>query len=177
MRLTPSPVPKVSNLANVSTSEPEFQPDAQLEHRTLSRTVSVDAQRCIAVATDFAAYPEWADGLEAVEISETDDQGRAIRVQYSVAGLGRKAQYELRYDYSQVPDQLSWTMVEGDVTRRLDGAYKFKPSQDVVGGTDITYDLTVDLAVPLPGFVKRRVEAKILSAALERFAARAESGQ
>ncbi len=159
----------------MSIPESEFQPEAQLEHRSLSRTVSVDAQRCLAVATDFSAYTEWADGLEAVEIAEVDDQGRAVRVQYSVSGLGRKAQYELRYDYSQVPEQLSWTMVEGDVTRRLDGAYKFAPSQDVAGGTDITYDLTIDLAVPLPGFVKRRVETKILAAALERFADRAEN--
>lgn len=160
----------------MSISESEFQPNAQLEHRTLSRTVSVDAQRCLAVATDFSSYPEWADGLEAVEIAETDDQGRAIRVQYSVSGLGRRAQYELQYDYSNVPDSLSWTMVEGDVTRRLDGAYEFAPSQDVAGGTEITYNLTIDLAVPLPGFVKRRVETKILAAALERFADRAESG-
>ena len=159
----------------MSTSESDPQPAPQLEHRTLSRTVSVDPQRCLAVATDFAAYPEWADGLEAVQIAETDDEGRATRVQFSVAGLGRKAQYELRYDYSQVPEQLSWTMVEGDVTRRLDGAYKFAPSQDVAGGTEITYDLTIDLAVPLPGFVKRRVETKILAAALERFADRAEA--
>ena len=159
----------------MSISESEFQPNAQLEHRTLSRTVSVDAQRCFAVATDFSSYPEWADGLEAVEIAETDDEGRATRVQYTVSGLGRRAQYELRYDYSNVPDQLTWTMVEGDVTRRLDGAYKFAPSEDLDGGTDITYDLTIDLAVPLPGFVKRRVETKILAAALERFADRVES--
>jgi len=139
------------------------------------RTVTVGAQRCLDVATDFPAYPQWAEGIEAVEITEADEQGRALRVQYSAAGLGRKAQYELRYDYSEVPSKLSWTMVEGDVTRRLEGAYNFAPSQDLPGGTQITYDLTVDLAVPLPGFVKRRVEAKILSAALERFAQRVEN--
>ena len=162
---------------HVSLPEPEFQPEAQLEHRTLQRTVSVGADRCLDVAIDFPAYPQWAEGIEAVQITEADEQGRALRVQYSASGLGRKAQYELRYDYSDVPRQLSWTMVEGDVTRRLEGAYMFAPSADLPGGTEITYDLTVDLAVPLPGFVKRRVETKILSAALERFAQRAESNE
>lgn len=125
---------------------------------------------------DLASYPEWAEGVEAVEITETDSEGRPLRAVYSVAALGRQTRYELLYDYSNVPQQLSWTLVEGDVTRKLDGAYFFKPSSNVNGGTDVTYDLTIDLAVPLPGFVKRRAETKILAAALERFAQRVESG-
>ena len=33
-------------------------------------------------------------------------------------------------------------------------------------GTDVTYHLRVDLIIPLPGFVKRRAEARIMSTAL-----------
>ena len=47
--------------------------------------------------------------------------------------------------------------------RVLDGAYEFTERD---GGTDITYHLRVDLAVPLPAFVKRRAEARIVGTAL-----------
>jgi hypothetical protein len=66
-------------------------------------------------------------------------------------------------------------MVEGDLTSRLEGAYLFEPSPTTPPdgvATDVTYELIVDLAVPLPGYIKRRAEDKIIEAALERFADR-----
>ena len=40
--------------------------------------------------------------------------------------------------------------------------------------TEVDYELTIDLAVPLPGFVKRRAEDKIVKSALHRFKLRVE---
>ena len=71
----------------------------------------------------------------------------------------------MRYDYSAAPDELSWRQVAGDLTRRLDGSYELAPSGD--GQTEITYRLLVDLKVPLPGFVKRRAEGRIMGTALQ----------
>ena len=59
--------------------------------------------------------------------------------------------------------------VAGDLTRRLDGAYELAPSGD--GATEITYRLVVDLKVPLPGFVKRRAEGRIMGTALRELKA------
>ena len=69
----------------------------------------------------------------------------------------------------------SWRQLEGDLTSRLDGAYRFEVSSQAPDATDVTYELDVDLAVPLPGFVKRRAETKIVKAALKQFRARVES--
>ena len=40
---------------------------------------------------------------------------------------------------------------------------------------EVVYHLEVDLVVPLPGFVKRRAEAKIIRTALPELKARVES--
>ena len=79
--------------------------------------------------------------------------------------LGRSTHYTLAYDYSEAPDKLAWTMVKGDIQRSIDGAFKFRPLSD--GGTHVQYDLAIELVVPLPGFVKRRAERRILNAIKE----------
>ena len=56
-------------------------------------------------------------------------------------------------------------MVRGDIMRTIDGAYHFSPNAD--GGTDVRYDLAIELVVPLPGFVKRRAEVRILNTVRE----------
>ena len=42
------------------------------------------------------------------------------------------------------------------------------------GGTEIAYRLVVDLKVPLPGFVKRRAEGRIMGTALKELKVRVE---
>lgn len=121
-------------------------------------------EECYAVLTDFEAYPEWAADIKAVHVEERDGSGRAVLVTYRAAAFGRSTSYTLRYDYSRGPEELSWVQTSGDLTRRLDGSYTLAPSGD--GGTEIVYRLVVDLKVPLPGFVKRRAEGRIMGTAL-----------
>jgi ribosome-associated toxin RatA of RatAB toxin-antitoxin module len=130
-------------------------------------------EHCYAVLTAFEAYPEWAADIKAVSVDERDEQGRAALVTFRAAAFGRSTSYTLKYDYHAAPEELSWVQVDGDLTRRLDGAYELVPSDD--GGTDITYHLVVDLKVPLPGFVKRRAEGRIMGTALRELKARVES--
>jgi hypothetical protein len=62
--------------------------------------------------------------------------------------------------------------------RRLDGRYIFEPGDEGPDGnptTEVTYHLTVELVVPLPGFVKRRAESKIMGTALDELKKRVES--
>jgi hypothetical protein len=63
-------------------------------------------------------------------------------------------------------------LVEGDIMSALNGAYSFV---EVDGGTQVFYELDIELVVPLPGFVKRRAEARILVEAIKELKARAES--
>lgn len=129
-------------------------------------------EHCYEVLTAFESYPEWAADIKAVSVDEVDDEGRAKQVTFRAAAFGRSTSYTLRYEYDTDPTELSWVQVAGDITRRLDGSYQLSPAVD--GSTDITYRLIVDLKVPLPGFVKRRAEGRIMGTALRELKARVE---
>ena len=126
---------------------------------------------CFGVLTAFEHYPEWAADIKAVAVDERDEDGRATLVTFRAAAFGRSTSYTLKYDYAKAPDELSWVQVNGDITRRLDGSYHLTPSGE---GTEIVYRLVVDLKVPLPGFVKRRAEGRIMGTALRELKARVE---
>lgn len=131
-----------------------------------TRTTTIDAspERCWATVVGFERYPDWARDVREATVTERDDDGRPIEVRFRAAALGRSARYTLAYDYSEAPRRLAWSLVDGDIMREIDGAYTFDPADG--GGTAVTYHLSVELAIPLPGFVKRRAEAIIIDTAL-----------
>jgi ribosome-associated toxin RatA of RatAB toxin-antitoxin module len=142
-----------------------------IDQATDTEHVAASASRCFDVAVDFERYPEWARDVKEANVLERDASGRATKVEYRASALGRSTHYTLSYDYSQAPERISWSLVEGDIMRVIYGAYTFSPSGD---GTDITYSLKIELIVPLPGFVKRRAEVRILHT-LKELKTRAES--
>jgi ribosome-associated toxin RatA of RatAB toxin-antitoxin module len=130
-------------------------------------------EHCYEVLTAFEHYPDWAADIKAVAIDERDEQGRAVQVTFRAAAFGRSTSYTLLYDYSEAPNELSWIQVVGDLTRRLDGSYELTAASP--DSTEIAYHLLVELKVPLPGFVKRRAEGRIMGTALRELKARVES--
>jgi len=142
------------------------------ESASQSITIAASPERCFEIVTDFASYPEWARDLKEAIVRERDDQGRPTEVEFRASALGRSTHYTLAYDYAEAPEKLSWSMVKGDIMRAIDGAYWFRPAPS--GGTDVQYDLAIELVVPLPGFVKRRAEVRILNT-IRELKARAES--
>ena len=124
------------------------------------------------VVTDFSKYAQWVSELKRVDVVERDAAGRPLEGEFRAAAFGRSTTYTLRYDYSGAPEQLSWTQTEGDLTESLHGQYRF----DAVGdSTRVTYDLEVELRVPIPTFVKSRAAQRIQFQALSELKARAES--
>jgi ribosome-associated toxin RatA of RatAB toxin-antitoxin module len=123
------------------------------------------------VVTDFAAYANWVSDLKKVEVLERDAEGRPLAVEFRAAAFGRSTTYTLRYDYSRAPGQLSWTQSEGDLTEFLQGEYRFEP---VGSATKVTYDLEVELSVPIPAFIKARAAQRIQAQALRELKAQAE---
>lgn len=135
--------------------------------------IAAPVDRCFATLVDFASYPEWAGDLKEVAVVETDSEGRAVVVEFRAAAMGRSTTYRLRYDYSSAPNRLGWELVEGDLPRELDGAYVLTAAEDGVA-TDVVYELAIDLVYPIPGFVKRRAEGRIIKTALSELKARVE---
>jgi uncharacterized protein YndB with AHSA1/START domain len=140
-------------------------------------TISIAApvQRVFDTLVDFEAYPEWAADLKQADVVDRDDQGRPTEVEFRAAAMGRSTTYRLRYDYNGAPNRLGWALVEGDLQRELDGAYHLSVSPDRAEATDIVYELSIDLIVPIPGFVKRRAENRIIKTALDQLKQRVES--
>lgn len=136
-------------------------------------TIQAPVERCLEVLTDFERYPEWASNLTSAEVVERDDEGRALVVEYKAQAMGRTTTYRLRYDYRGAPSRLSWQLESGDIQRELDGLYDLRPT-DEPDTTEVSYQLSVDLIMPIPGFVKRRAETMILTYALDELKARVE---
>ena len=145
--------------------------DVATEHAT----IEASPLTCFDVAIDFESYPDWARGIKEVEVVTRDSQDRATVVRYRAAAMGRSTTYLLGYDYSQAPGELSWRLLQGDITRKLDGRYVFGAGADGADTTDVVYELEVELVIPLPNFVKRRAEGLIMTAALPELKAHVEA--
>lgn len=143
------------------------------DHATQRTIIDATPEQCFAVVVDFEKYPDWATDVKQVTIERRDDDGRGGDVLFRAAAMGRSTTYTLRYFYGSNPLRVAWRLIEGDLTRKLDGEYEFLAAED--GGTEVTYHLEADLAVPMPGFVKRRAESRIIRTALEDLRRRVEA--
>ncbi len=142
-----------------------------MEQATRQVIIHASPARCFEVATDFEAYPDWSADIKKVDFSEHDDQGRGLLVHFWAQALGRSTEFTLGYRYAAAPERLAWQLARGDIERHLDGEYVFEPLD---GGTRLTLNLGIDLRVPMPGFVRRRAEGRILGTALQELKTRAE---
>jgi ribosome-associated toxin RatA of RatAB toxin-antitoxin module len=136
------------------------------DQATQHMVIGASPQRIWDVLTDFDSYPTWARDLKSATVVARDDEGRPLDVAFRAAAMGRSTSYTLRYDYGKAPDVLAWRLLHGDITRKLDGSYELAPVDGDPDRTEVTYHLEVDLMVPIPGFVKRRAEARIVTTAL-----------
>lgn len=134
-------------------------------------TIAAPVDEVMTVLLDIERYPEWARDLKLAEVLARDDEGRVASARFRAAGFGYSTQYTLAYDHG-VPGRLSWRLTEGDATKVLDGHYELSDNGD--GTSEVTYELEVELALPLPGFIKRRTAHKITHTALQELQARVE---
>ena len=135
---------------------------------TETTTIAAPPEAVRAVLIDFPSYPQWATDLKSVEVIDAADHEPEVR--FRAAGMGRSTSYTLKYDLSD-PAVVAWKLTDGDITRKLDGQYALSPEGS---GTRVDYELEVELVVPLPGFIKRRTQGRIMHTALGELKARVE---
>lgn len=131
-------------------------------------------EEILAVILDFESYPEWVDGIRSARVGRRDDLGRATEVAFEFAAMGFTARYTLAYEY--VPDDagVRWTTTEASgAVRDVEGEYLLDPLN---GDTEVTYRLAVEVAVPVPGFLKRRADRQAITTALEGLKRRVQGG-
>jgi ribosome-associated toxin RatA of RatAB toxin-antitoxin module len=144
------------------------------QRATETTVVNAPPEVVYRVVTDFEHYIDWVGDLKKIEVLERDAEGRPLEVEFRAAAFGRSTTYALRYDYSRAPEILTWHQTSGDLTESLNGQYRFEPIPE---GTRVTYDLEVELLVPIPSFVKSRAAYRIQSQALRELKSQAERHQ
>jgi len=141
------------------------------ELTTGSTEIAAAPDAVMRVLTDFGAYPEWA-GVKTAEVRATDATGRPSEVEMTISQMGFEAAYTLAYDYAPGDGGFSWTTKEATgVVKDVQGSYVLQPDGQ---GTNVTYELALELTISLPGFLKRQAEKQVISMALEGLKQRVE---
>jgi ribosome-associated toxin RatA of RatAB toxin-antitoxin module len=120
---------------------------------TESRQVIIEAtpDEIMDVLFDLESLTEWSPAHRKVEVLERDDQGHPSKSRQVVRIVGITDEQVL--DYSVHDDGVSWTLVSSKQQRAQVGRYTLTPDGD---STKVDFELTVDLVVPVPGFLIKK---------------------
>jgi ribosome-associated toxin RatA of RatAB toxin-antitoxin module len=120
------------------------------------------------VIVDYAAYPEYVDGVTGLEVLDESETG--ARVEYSL-NLIKKFKYILKLKH-QRPTHVAWSFESGDIFKKNDGSWTLKD----LGGerTEVTYSLDVDVKGFVPGPIISALTEKNLPAMMRAFHDRAK---
>jgi carbon monoxide dehydrogenase subunit G len=128
-----------------------------------SITIDADKAAVMAVIADFEAYPKWSTAIKQVSIDEVGDDGRGETVTLTLDAGVMKDTYTLNYDWDG-DDRVDWKLVRGKMMKSQVGSYTLREKGD---STEVTYELAVELAVPMLGMFKRKAEKMIIDTALK----------
>ena len=140
------------------------------DQSTQSIVIEAPAADVMAVIADFPAYHQWVAAAKQVEVLEEGPDGRARRVHFVLDAGAVKDDYVLEYTWDG-DRRVTWTLVEGHMQKRQDGSYTLVENG---GRTEVTYSITIDLAIPMLGMIKRKAEKVILDTALKELKKRVE---
>ena len=142
-------------------------------------SIVVDAppRAVLDVVADFEDYPAWTGAVKKVEVLERYPDGTGKRVRFLLDAGAIRDTYVLDYtwDFGESGEGvLSWTLVESTVLKALDGAYQLTAAGSGAG-TQVRYELSVDLRIPMLGMLRRKAERAIIDTALTELKKRVES--
>ncbi|WP_248959400.1 SRPBCC family protein [Sphaerisporangium perillae] len=141
------------------------------DRTTSSITIGADPSAITAVIADFGSYPQWAGQVKSAGVLSVGEDGRPATVRFVLDAGVITDEYTLGYRWDD-DRAVDWEMVEpGKMLSALTGSYLLAPA---AGGTEVTYELAVDLKVPMIGMVKRKAEKVIVDTALKGLKKRVE---
>ena len=118
-----------------------------------SREVVIEAspEEILDVIADVESTSEWSDQHQGAEVLSSFDDGRPKQVKMKVKSAGITDEQVVEYTWTD--DSASWTLLSASALKSQIGKYTLTPDGDK---TKVRFDITVDLSVPLPGFVLKR---------------------
>ena len=137
---------------------------------TVSITASADEVR--AVIFDLASYPSWSTSFKSVTVLESDGQGRPTQVSMSVNAGALKDKPTLNYDWSAYPDRLDFSLEDAHLLTQMSGGLIVKDNGDE---TEVTFELTVALSMPVPDIMRTKAEKSTIDLALKQLKEKLEN--
>lgn len=122
---------------------------------------------------DLPSYPLWSEGVGAAEVMERDSEGRPAQVVLTLDFWPIRD--DLQLDYRWREDRVDWWLTHGTLLSDLKGTYTCRDTGD--GAVLVTYDLLVDLIVPMISAVRQRGERHIVRSALRGLKRHVEDGR
>jgi hypothetical protein len=118
-----------------------------------TREIVIEAtpKEILDVIGDFDSVTEWSPPHQSAEVLERDKDGRPSKVKMKVKAAGITDEQVVAYTWSK--NKVSWKLVSSSQQRSQDASYTLTPDGDK---TKVTFQLSVDPVVPLPGFVLKR---------------------
>jgi len=141
------------------------------EKTTQTIHIEADPATVLEVIADIDSYPEWISEYKEAEVQERGADGYPKVVRFVMDAGVIKDTLVMSYKWPADRHSLSWTLVSSSLLRSLNGTYRLAPKGS---GTDVTYELSVDLAVPMIGLLKRKAERRLTDTALKELKKRVE---
>jgi carbon monoxide dehydrogenase subunit G len=138
-----------------------------------SGTITIAAGRTAVmdVIADFPSYPQWANGVKTTEVVDPGPGGRPRTVRFHLDAGVVKDDYVLAYDWAPDDSRVEWHLVEAKMQKDQRGSYTLVERG---AETEVTYELSVDISIPMIGMFKRRAEKAIIDTALRDLKKRVE---
>lgn len=133
--------------------------------------IEADPRTVMDVIADIGAYPEWVSEYTEAEVLETDAQGYPAVARLVLEAAVLSDTMVFKYDWPRNRTSVRWSLVSSTLLKALDGAYTLTPKGS---GTDVTYELSVDLLIPMIGLLKRKAERRLTDTALKDLKKRVE---
>lgn len=131
-----------------------------------SNSISIDAPAADVskVLADIEGFPSWSSAIKSVEVHDRDASNRATKVTVKIEAGVLKDKATLNYDYSKLPNEISFSLDEADLMTEMTGNYTIKDNGDDT--TTVTYSLHVEVSMPVPEIMRKKAESTTIDAAL-----------
>ena len=112
---------------------------------------------------DLEKYPDWSDSITKVKVTERDDGGRVTGATLTIAAGALKDEVSLSYNWDGAPGRLEFELEDANMLTKMDGAYTLK---DLGDETEVTYELSVAVSMPIPQMMVTKQEKTTIDQAL-----------
>ena len=138
-----------------------------------AQTIYIDSDpgTVMNVIADIGSYPEWVSEYTETEVLESDSEGYPLQARLVLEAAVLKDTMVLKYVWPADRQSVRWSLVSSALLKSLDGTYRLTPNGS---GTDVTYELAVDLMIPMIGLLKRKAERRLTDTALKDLKKRVE---